>query len=60
MEEAPRTLEQDEAKPSNERQTFAREGLTPTQNDTSGSVDEMNRAAEDALLRNVRPDEQID
>jgi len=39
---------------------FKREGPTPSNADTGGSVDEMNRNAEDALLRNVRPDEQVD
>jgi hypothetical protein len=45
---------------SSEQPTFAREGPTPPQNDTGKTVDEMNRAAEDALLRNVTPDEQVD
>jgi hypothetical protein len=45
---------------SSTESTFAREGPSPPQNDTGQSVDEMNRRAEESVLRNVRPDEQID
>jgi hypothetical protein len=40
--------------------TFKREGPEPSRNDSGETVEEMNRAAEDALLRNVTPDEAID
>jgi hypothetical protein len=50
----------DRPKESSEHTTFAREGPTPPQNDTGETVEEMNRAAEDALLRNIRPDQQVD
>jgi hypothetical protein len=40
--------------------TFKREGPTPATRDSGGSVDEMNRAAEDSIVRNVTPDEQTD
>jgi len=50
----------DEDKQSSNERTFAREGPAPPQNETGDSVDEMNRAADDAMLRNVRPDDQID
>jgi hypothetical protein len=49
-----------EPKQSSEESTFAREGPTPPRNDSGRTVDEMNRAAEDALLRNVTPDERVD
>jgi len=39
---------------------FKREGPTSADADTGDTVEEMNRAAEDALLKNVRPDEAID
>ena len=55
-----RTDEDDDPNQSSDGPTFAREGPTPPQNDTGKSVDDMNRAAADALLRNIRPDEQID
>ena len=51
--------EQDTTK-GQEGTTFKREGPQPATNDTGGTVEEMNRAAEDAMLRNVRPDEAID
>jgi hypothetical protein len=41
-------------------ETFKREGPTPAANDSGGTVDEMNRAAEESVIRNVTPDEQTD
>ena len=43
---------------STEGTTFAREGPTPPQIDTGDSVDEMNKAAEAALRRNIAPEPQ--
>ncbi len=43
-----------------EQETFKREGPQPAQNDTGRNVDEMNRAAEESVIRNVTPDEQTD
>jgi hypothetical protein len=40
--------------------TFKREGPTPATRDSGDSVAEMNRAAEDSVVRNVTPDEQTD
>ena len=38
-------------------ETFKREGPEPPAGDTGRTVEEMNEAARDALLRNIRPDE---
>jgi hypothetical protein len=59
MNDQHRRDEDERTRPSEEA-TFAREGPNPPRNDSGQSVEEMNRKAEDALLRNVRPDEQID
>jgi hypothetical protein len=40
--------------------TFKREGPAPAEKDSGRNVEEMNRAAEDSLVRNVTPDEQTD
>ena len=39
---------------------FKREGPTPATEDTGRTVDEMNRAAEESLIRNTTPDQQTD
>ena len=39
---------------------FKREGPNPPGRKTGHSIDEMNRAAEESLIRNVTPDEQVD
>jgi hypothetical protein len=41
-------------------ETFKREGPAPATNDSGGSVDEMNREAEESLVRNVEPDQPVD
>jgi hypothetical protein len=40
-----------------EAETFKREGPTPPANSTGNSIEDMNRAAEESLVRNIRPDE---
>lgn len=37
-------------------ETFKREGPEPAENPTGRNVEEMNREAEDAVIRNVEPD----
>lgn len=41
-------------------ESFKREGPGPATNDTGGDVDEMNREAEESLIRNVEPDQPTD
>jgi hypothetical protein len=45
---------------SPEAETFKREGPTPPGNSTGESIDDMNRAAEESVVRNIRPDEHTD
>ena len=54
-ENAPAQSEHDDA-----GATFKREGPTPATEDTGRTVEEMNRAAEDSLIRNTTPDQQTD
>ena len=49
----PTTSEQEDA-------AFKREGPNPPGRKTGHSIDEMNRAAEDSVSRNVEPDKQSD
>jgi hypothetical protein len=42
--------------PQAAEETFKREGPEPPAGDTGETVEEMNEAARDAVLRNVRPD----
>lgn len=42
--------------PQAAEETFKREGPEPPAGDTGETVDEMNEAAHDAVLRNIRPD----
>jgi hypothetical protein len=50
-------LDEGTAAQNPEAETFKREGPTPPGNSTGNSIDDMNRAAEESLVRNIRPDE---
>ncbi len=41
-------------------ETFKREGPAPATNDSGETVEDMNREAEESLVRNVEPDEPVD
>ena len=41
-------------------ETFKREGPEPAQNDTGRTVEDMNNKAEESVIRNITPDEQVD
>ena len=43
----------------NAPETFKREG-PPPQGDTGRDIDEMNEKAEESVIRNVEPDQQVD
>ena len=48
------------SKHGNDGTTFKREGAEPAEHDTGRDVDEMNRKAEESLIRNVEPHESVD
>ena len=41
-------------------ETFKREGPAPAAGDTGDTVEEMNKKAEESVIRNIRPDEAVD
>ena len=49
-----------DSQPQADETTFKREGPVPAGRDTGDSVDDMNRAAEQSIVRNVEPDEAVD
>jgi hypothetical protein len=52
--------QKEERIPSGTGTAFAREGPQPPEQDTGDSVAAMNKAAKEALIRNIRPDESVD
>lgn len=55
---AKKTPDREDQKPSPRaaEETFKREGPVPPAGDTGDTVEDMNEAAREAVLRNIRPD----